>query len=173
MADVSKIVAALQQAMERLGAAQNATGQAAARAQQVQQQAARSGFRGIAAGMGTVIGRLKRIQEMQHGAATSTKATAETVQGVTADTNPDEVVSTLTPTAQQLDAAVTSMTAIVTEVDAAKTDATAALKGGKPGPMIAMLDQIKQAQAQATSALADAKQRTEETVAQARQTGSF
>jgi len=173
MADVSKIVAALQQTLEGLGKAQNATGQAAARAQQVQQQAARSGFRGIAAGMGTVIERLKRIQEMQHGATTSTKATAETVQGVTADTNPDEVVSTLTPAAQQLDGTVTSTAAIITEVDAAKTDATAALKGGKPGPMIAMLDQIKQAQAQATSALADAKQRTEETVAQARQTGSF
>jgi hypothetical protein len=43
--------------------------------------------------MGTVIERLKRVQEMQHGAASSTKATAEVVQGVTADTNPEEVVA--------------------------------------------------------------------------------
>jgi hypothetical protein len=82
-------------------------------------------------------------------------------------------VSTLTPAVQQLDATTTSMTPIVTEVDAAKTDATAALKGGKPGPMLAMLDQIKQALAQVMSGLTDAKQRTEETIAQARQTGNF
>ena len=121
MADVSKIVAALQQTLEGLGKAQNAAAQAAARAQQMQTQAARTGFRGIAAGMGTVIQRLKRIQEMQNGAATSTKASAEVVQGVTADTNPEEVVSTLMPAVQQFDATTTSMTPIVTEVDAAKT----------------------------------------------------
>ena len=102
MADVSKIVAALQQTLEGLGKAQNAAAQAAARAQQVQTKAARTGFRAIAAGMGTVIQRLKRVQEMQNGAATSTKATAEVVQGVTADTNPEEVASTLTPAMQQL-----------------------------------------------------------------------
>jgi len=173
MADVSKIVAALQQTLEGLGKAQTAAAQAAARAQQVQTQAARTGFRGIAAGMGTVIQRLKRIQEMQNGAATSTKASAEVVQGVTADTNPEEVVSTLMPAVQQFDATTTSMTPIVTEVDAAKTEATAALRGGKPGPMLAMLDQIKQALAQVISGLTDAKQRTDETIAQARQTGNF
>jgi uncharacterized phage infection (PIP) family protein YhgE len=173
MADVSKIVAALQQTLEGLGKAQNAASQAAARAQQVQTKAARTGFRAIAAGMGTVIQRLKRVQEMQNGAATSTKATAEVVQGVTADTNPEEVASTLTPAMQQLDATVTSITTILTEVDAAKTEATAALKGGKPGPMLAMLDQIKQSLGQVTSGVADAKQRTEETVAQARETGNF
>ncbi len=173
MADVSKIVAALQQALEGLGRAHNAASQAGGRAQQVQAQAARAGFRGIAAGMGGVIERIKKIIETQNSVATSTKATTEAVQRVTADMNPEAVVATLTPVMQQLDVASTNTAAIVTEVDAAKTDATAALKGGKPGPMIAALEQIKQALGQVVSALGDSKQRTDETVAQARETGSF
>jgi hypothetical protein len=172
MADVSKIIAALAQAVDAVGAAQNAADQAGARAQQIQQKAARAGFRGIAAGMTTVIERIKRIQQMHAAVASSTKAAAETVQGVDANTSPDEVVSTLTPVMQQIDSATTDVGAISAEVDAAKTDATAALKGGKPGPMLAALDQIKQAHTQLVGTLADGKQRTEETITEARETGN-
>ena len=173
MADVGKVVVELQQAGEGMGKASSLTAQVDARATQVQSRAAANGFRGVAEGMGKVRERLKRINEMQAGVVTSVKQTGEVVQGVTEDMSPADVVSTLSPAAQQLGSSSTATSAIVAEVDGAKTDIAAALRGGTPGPLIALADQLKQALTQVRSHLGGAKQRTEETIAAARQTGNF
>jgi transcription antitermination factor NusG len=173
MADVSKIVAALQQSMEGVSKAQNTTQLAGSRAQDLQNRAARTGFRKIAEGMGQVIQRLKRIYQMEAAMLTTLKAAGASVQGVESDTNPKEVVGTLGPVVKQIDGATTDTGAVIAEVDAAKVEVTEALEGGNPAPMLATLDQVKQALTQIANQFGDAKQRTEETMAEARRTGNF
>jgi hypothetical protein len=173
MADTSKIVASLQQAMEGLGSAQQAAAQAGAGAQKVQSHAAQSGFRGVAEGVGQVVERLKRIQEMQAKEADTVKRTAEIVTQVTDDMSPAEIVSTLTPAAQQAGSVHTGTAGVLTEVDRAKTQVASVLRGGQPGPLIGLLDQIKQALLQVIGSIGEAKQVTDETIAEAQKTGNL
>jgi pyrroline-5-carboxylate reductase len=82
------------------------------------------------------------------------------------------VLSTLTPAAQHLGAASTSTSAIVPEIDKLKTDLATVLKGGQPGPLIAMADQIRQALVRTGRSLEIARQRTDQTITEVRQIGN-
>ena len=63
---------------------------------------------------------------MQAAVATTVAPIGETVQRVsTDDANPADVVSTLTPAAQQIDTASTNTAAILPEADRLKTDIAA------------------------------------------------
>lgn len=173
MSRVDKAVAELQQAAERLGSAQAAAVQVDARAQQVQSQAAGAGFGRVAERMGQVRQRVNRVREMQAAVTTTVTTTGELIQRVTEDMSPADVVSTLSPAAQQIGAATTSATAILTEVDCLKTDIAVTLEGGQPDRLIAMVDQVRQTLVRVVSSLGAGKQRTDEIIAEARQTGNF
>jgi len=56
---------------------------------------------------------------MQTEVASLAKDTVATVQQVTADTSPDDVISTLTPAVHHLEAASSTTAAILSEVNAA------------------------------------------------------
>lgn len=173
MSRLDEAVAALQQAAEGLGRAQAAAVQVDARAQQVQSRAAGAGFRGVAGRMGHVRQRLNRVREMQAAVTTTVTTTVGVIQRVTEDMSPADVVSTLSPAAQQIAAATTSTTAILSDVDGLKSDIAAALQGGQPGRLIAMADQVRQALVQVVSTLGATKQRTDDVIDEARQMGNF
>jgi hypothetical protein len=101
------------------------------------------------------------------------KAAGEAAQRVTADMNPDDVIATLTPIVQEIDAAATSARAILSEVHAATIQTRDSLKGGKPEKMLSLLSDVEQAVALAVARLWEAKERAEEVIAQARETGNF
>lgn len=173
MPEVSKIVAALQQAMEGLRSAQGAAAEAAARADQVQSRAAQSGFRRVAEGVSQARDRLKRVQEMQAAVTSTLKGAADIVHQVNDDMSPGEVVSTLAPAAQQIGAGSASAMEILTEVDRIKTQIAGTLRGGQPAPLIAVADRIKQGLLRAVASLADAKRHTDEVIVEAQRTGNF
>jgi len=174
MPEVGEIVAALQQAAEGLDRAQSAAAQVDARARQVQSRVAATGFRRIAEQLGQVRQRVNRIREMQSAlAATVTPINGIVLRVTTDDTSPADVVSTLSPAAQQIGVASTSTSAILPEVDTLKNNIAAALKGGQPGPLIAIADQIKHALVQTVGSLDTARQRTDQAITEARQIGNF
>jgi hypothetical protein len=173
MPDVGKIVAELELVLEGLGKAQNAAATASARALQVEARAAQLRFRRVAEGTSKVRERLKTIQTMQAGTATNVRATIEVVQQVKDDMNPGEVVSTLTPAADKIGAAGTSVATVIKEIDEAKAQVADVLRGGQPRPLVAMVEQIKQALVPVVPAAGRAKRQTEETIAEARQMGNF
>jgi hypothetical protein len=173
MPDVGKIVVALQQTLEAVGTAQAAASQVEVRAQQIQSRAARTGFRGVAERVGAAMNGLSQIREMQAGVATVAKEAVEAVQRVTEEMTPADVVSTLSPAAQQIDSASAEAAAASAEVDKLRTEVAGALRGGRPGPLVALVDQIKGALTQAVGSLRVAKTAADATIAAARQTGNF
>jgi hypothetical protein len=174
MPEVGEIVAALQQAAKGLGKAQSAAARLAAGVQRVQSRAAGTGFRHMADQLGQVRQRVNRIRQMQSAVATTVAPIGEAVQRVSTDgLSPADVVSTLTLAAQQIGTASTSTAAVLHEVDRLKTDIAAALKGGQPGPLIALADEVRHALVHAAGSLDTAKQRTDQAVSEARQMGNF
>jgi len=171
--DVGKIVAELQVVFAGLGKAQNAAAGAAAKADQVRSRAAQSGFRGVAAGMSRVVEQLKQVQGNLANTAGTVEATVGVVEQVNDDMSPADVVSTLSPAAQKVDAVATGTSAVIKELDGVKAGVAAALRGGQPGPLVAMIDQAKQILVQVGAATDRAKRQTEETINEARQTGNF
>jgi hypothetical protein len=167
MAETGEVLAALARALAALEEARKATEQAGARVQQVQEQVTRTGFRAIAAGLVPVNERLKRAEVIQSALATNTKVMLGTVHTVSAAANPERVVSTLTTVLEQLRQVSGGAATVVREVDAAKADTASALRGGRPGPMLAVLNEINLHHAHVVSWLADARRRTEETIDEA------
>jgi hypothetical protein len=173
MPELGKIVTVLQQAAEGLGKAQSAAAQVDVRAQQVQSRAARSGFRTVAERTGHCRDHLKRIREMQAGVARTVQSTGNMIQRATEDMSPADVVSTLSPAAERIGSASTGTSAVLAELDGLKSEIAAALKGGQPRPLVALVDQLKQTLTQVVASLGAAKQRTDETIAEARLTGNL
>jgi hypothetical protein len=173
MPDVGRIVAALQQTMEAVAAAQAAALQVEARARQVQSRAAGSGFRGVAERVGAAMSRLNQIGELQAGVATTAREAAGTVQRVIDEMTPADVVSTLSPASQQMGSASAKAGAASVEVDRLKAEITAALRGGRPGPLVSLVDQIKRALTRAVGSLGVANTATDEIIEAALQTGNF
>jgi ABC-type transporter Mla subunit MlaD len=123
--------------------------------------------------MGAVRDRLTRIQQMLAEVAATVTSTAGEVQRVTDDMSPEDVVSTLDPAAKKIGATSTSASAILSELDGLKGEIAKTLKGGQPRPLMALADQMKNALVQVSGYLGAAKQRTDETIAEARQAGNF
>jgi predicted regulator of Ras-like GTPase activity (Roadblock/LC7/MglB family) len=173
MADVSHVVTALQEALSGLTTADDAAAQARQRAQQIRARAAQSGFLGVAAGMSAVIQRLMRIHEIHGGAAVPTSGLVESAQRVPVGSDPEAVASALASVMRETVTATSTMNMLAAEVESAKSDVEATLRGGKPGRLLAALDEIARAHRSVISALRNAHRRAEETVAAVRQTGHF
>jgi hypothetical protein len=173
MPDVDQAVTALQQALVELGKSQSTTAVAHAGTAAIEAETTRVGFQGIGAGIKLLRDRLKRVQQMQTDVAASAESTVETVQRVTAEMSPYDVIATLTPAVAQMEAAAASATAILIEVNAATVQTNASLKGGKPEKLLGLLNDVDQALARALAQLEAAKTRTEETIAEARLMGNF
>jgi len=173
MPDVSETVTALQQVAEAIGKVQSATAQFDARAQQVQNRVGGQGFRKMADRLGEARERLKPIREMQAGVAATTNRVTEMVQRVTDDMSPADVESTLSPAAQQVGSASAAATASTAQLNDLAAEIADILRGGNPGPLVGLVNQIKQATVQVASGLDKAKTTIEETITAARQTGNF
>ncbi len=173
MPDVDKLVAAIHQALVDLELVRSTASAAGAGAGRVEARAAQVGFRGIASGVWLIGERLERIQERQTQVVAQVQAVREAAHRVTADMNPDDVIATLTPVVQRIDEAAASARAILSEVHAATIQTRDSLKGGKPAKMLSLLSDVEQAVASAVARLWEAKERAEEVIAQARETGNF
>lgn len=159
--------------LEAAEQAQSAAAQLDGRAQQVQSQTGARGFRGVAERIGSARTRLDRVREMQAGVVTAVKNAAEMVQRVTADMSPADVVSTLSPAAQQISSASGAASATTAELDTLKAEIGAALRGGKPGPLVALANQVKQAMVRVVDGLGAAKEAAEKTITAAQQCGQL
>ncbi len=110
---------------------------------------------------------------MLAGMVTAATETVGMVGQVDADSSPGEVVSRLTPVAERIGSTAAGIAGVVREVDGVKSQVAAVLKGGQPGPLVAMVDQVKQALVPLVAVVGGAKRVTEETISEARQTGNF
>ena len=173
MPDVSKTITALQQVAEAVGKAQAATAQFDARAHQVQNRVGGQGFRKMADRLGSARERLKPIRDMQTGVAATTKSTVELVQRVTDDMSPAGVEATLSPAAKQVGSASTAASASTAQLDNLAAEIADILRGGKPGPLVGLVNQIKQATVQVSAGLDKAKATIEETIEAVREAGNF
>jgi methyl-accepting chemotaxis protein len=110
---------------------------------------------------------------MEAEVATTVESTVDVVQRVTTDMSPADVVSTLTPASQQMGSASNGISVLIAELDGLKSEIAEALRGGQPGPLVGLLDLIRRGLIEVMASLGAANQRTDETIAEARQTGNF
>jgi len=173
MPEVGKIIAALGQLLEKLGGAELIAARIDQRAQEVQSRAANNKFRGVADRTGQVRERLTEIRVGLAGVVATVTSAAETTRGVTGQMSPADVVSTLSPVADRISSASTAASGLLAESNRLKGQIETVLRGGRPGPLTAMVDEMKHAVVAAVGGLVVAEKWTNEAIEEARQTGNF
>jgi hypothetical protein len=100
-----------------------------------------------------------------------TEATA-TVAAVPKETSPEQTIGVLAPVQEKVAGVRDGVAVAIAKVEQTKQLTAAVLHGGQPGPMLAMLECIKQALALVVQRAGTAKQQVETAVAEARQVGA-
>jgi prophage DNA circulation protein len=174
MPEVKEITTALQQAGSALGKAQTAASQMQDGIRRVQTQVGSRGYRAMAANVGQLQSPVKQIHDMLSGVATTLRELGSAVQSAaTADGSPAAVIASLTPVAKRLREASSSATAIQPQVTNLKTSIAGALKGGNPGPLTAMANQVGTEVGHVASRFSAAAESADKLIADARQLGNF
>jgi hypothetical protein len=142
-----------------------------ARAEQIAHRSAASGFTGIAAGMNRVRQAIGEIRRSLGGASASLDDGAQSLASAPRQMSPEETITALTPVHNLLEAVGSRAEATATQVDAAKQIVLTVLRGGQPGPMLAVLDSIKEVVGQLNQRGIAARQHVESAISRARQIG--
>jgi Family of unknown function (DUF6244) len=124
------------------GNARAAVAAAAAAATAIANQAAAAGFHGVAASMSQVARAITDLQPRLSGVGRTIEETATVVGAVPPRPTPEEAKATLGPAKERATTAGQSARAVMQAVDDIRNMATAALRGGQPGNLLAMLQAI-------------------------------
>jgi hypothetical protein len=171
--DDAQIVASLQRGAEWLARAATTAALAHARARRMQVRAERTGFRGIAASIGTVLEWLRKVQLVCDDTRKSILAMACDQQGIANEPSPDSVIAALHRTVDRIQQSSSRTEAIISELDSARAATTAAFEGGKPGPMLGLLQEVGDHIAKVAAQLSTAEHHAEALAQQARHLGTF
>lgn len=98
----------------------------------------------------------------------ASKATAAVPQGA----SPENTIAGLTPVQSTVDGARDAVAGTMAQVAEAQQLVTLTLQGGQPGPMLSVLEGIKQVLAQVAQRTGTARQFVDRTIAEARQLGA-
>lgn len=173
MSRVEKINSDLRGMREGVKNAQDRAAAAAAKSKEITARAAASGFAGIATRLAQLTQKIEQVQAMTAHAGTNVEAAATSAAGVSSTGAPEQTLAGLTPAGQHLDSGIKVIGGTVATVDQANQLAAAVLQGGQPGPMLAVLDGIKQALAPAAVRGNSVAQEMRVAIAEARRLGDL
>jgi len=162
----------LRGSLTRLDAAGKRTTEALNHAERVQVRSRGTGFRGIAEGMAQAVLLLRSIRVQVAALGGLVEKAAGPIQQTGDAANPDQVKAKLAAAANEVRAARTGMDTVLTELAQTRSHIATVLRGGKPGPLIAVVDGAKQAVAQAAGHLDSAQQKIDEAANEADQIGA-
>lgn len=127
----------------------------------------------------TIALRMRKIADMlQHlnGALKTTinhvSATTDLATTGPAGENPEAVINRLSPAIEQMETTRTRTQGIAQQLAKIETEIRGTLQGGQPGPMLAITQRIRSAIVPASQNVTSAKQKAEESIQKARQTGN-
>jgi len=154
-----------------LGRAQTITTGLDKEAERITAQAAGAGFTAIAAAMSQIRTAIGELHARLHAATDAVRDTAASVDHARNEASPHEVITALSPAVDRTDTAHREITAALGKADDTQRLVSQALRGGNPGPMLSLLNELKQTLAGERQHLEQARHHLTEAIAQARQLG--
>ena len=154
-----------------VGRAQEATAAADAAAGQIAARAAGSGFVGVAQAMARVRDAIREVHAQVTGVGDSVDEARTAVASAPDQMSPQQTIAVLAVALERIGTVHTGIGAAVATVDQVRQLASASLHGGRPGPMLARLDAIKQVLVAVAQRGNTARQQVETALAEVRKTG--
>lgn len=171
MAEVAKVVDVLKEGSSGLEAATGAVQRARHHARQVEQRLGKTGLKRMAHGLGEVVQGLGKIGQALVAEQKTLKDAAARVAAVPQDATGEDVVSALEPAGKQVGDVPGRLQGLSNQVDGLQTAVATVLKGSQPGPLLALLEDIKKPLPGVIGAVSTAVQRNDEVIGEAREAG--
>ncbi|WP_109505846.1 DUF6244 family protein [Nocardioides speluncae] len=171
MAEVAKVVDALKEGASGLDAATGAVQRARHHARQVEQRLGKTGLTRMARGIGDVVQSLGKIGQALVAEQKTLGEAAARVATVPKDPTGDDVVSDLEPAGKQIGDIPGRLQGVSNQVDGLQSAVATVLKGSQPGPLLALLEDIKKPLPGVIGAVSAAVQRNDEVIGEARGAG--
>lgn len=172
MSQTETILAELRTVQAGVDRARSSTAALDGEAERVASRAAAAGFGMIATGMSQVRealrdfqARLGRIGGLANEASVPATAASE-------QPTPEQVIATLTNAAEKVNNIHQEIGASIGRVDEIRTLITRVLQGGNPGPMLSMLENLKQIVSLIAQRTGTTRQSLQAAINEARQTGN-
>jgi len=140
--------------------------------QEIAAKAVRSGFVGIAQHLTRVQPAVREAQTRIAAVQVSAGEAGQALTAVPTQVSPQLMVTVLVPVGEKLTVVNDGVAAALAKVDEAQRLAATALQGGQPGPLLALLNGIKQTLGQVSQRAQTARQHLAVALTEARQTGS-
>lgn len=171
MAEVTKVVDALKEGSTGLQAAIGSTQRARHHARQVEQRLGKTGLRRMATGVGEVVQGLGKIGQALVAEQKTLDDAAARVATVPDNPTGEDVVSDLEPAGKQIGDIPGRLHGVSSQVDGLQAAVGAVLKGSQPGPLLALLEDVKKPLPGVIGAVSTAVQRNDEVISEAREAG--
>jgi hypothetical protein len=172
MSQTDTIIDELRAMQAGVDRAQSTAAAADSEAEKVAVRAAAAGFSAIAVSMSQVREAIKEVLARLGSVNGSVNEASTSVTAVPKEASPAQVISALTRAVEKVNAAHEGITACIGRVDETKTLTMRVLQGGDPGPMLSMLDSIKEILVLVTQRGGTARQSLTTTVSEAGQMGN-
>lgn len=173
MSDIEKIGVELHAMSAGIDRATHAAVRAAARVQEVAVRAAGSGFAGVAAAMGGVGAAVADIRQRLAAADRSVGEAIGPVSAAGSSPSPEETIALLLPVGERITTVQADVSGIVAVVTETQHLASMSLHGGRPAPVVAALEEIRQALNEVFQQAGTVRADVSGTVAKARRLGDL
>lgn len=173
MVNIETTAAELRAVAAGVDAAANDASGAAAKAGDVAARATASGFAGVAQGMQRVQTLIQEAVSPLRTAGERCREAAGPVAEAPKGASTQQAIEGLAAATAKADAAFEAVSAGIHKIEEAQRLAAAVLQGGQPGPLLAMLGEIKKRLVDMIQHAAKAKQDLGVAIAEAKQTGRF
>lgn len=171
VAEVGKILEALQDAAAGLDASMDAIRRGRSHAREVEQSLGRKGLRRMATEMGQVVKSLGQCGQAMVADQKILAELAARTASVPDDASPDEVAASLFFVSDGLGQLADRLPAIAKNLNNCQAIAAAVLKGARPGPLLGRIEEVKGPLASVHGSVEAARRRTDETIAEVRDAG--
>jgi Family of unknown function (DUF6244) len=170
--ETESIANELQQVFGVINAGKGAAMAAVDKAGQVVQQATAAGFIGVAQRMNAIQSEIKTIHAMLGNATQTGQPATASLRAVNDKMSPQEATGHLNAAKGQLSSMRSSLHGVAQKVADTMAQVQAALQGGQPGPLLAMLNAVRQHLVSAAQHVDATTKRIDATIAKSGQLGN-
>lgn len=169
MSQTENVATELQAITAGLGRARTITASLDQESERVAARAAAAGFTAIAAAMSQVRTAINEVRARVHAATDAVHDAATAVRNAPNEASPQQVIAALTPAAERTDTIQREITAALGRADDTHRLVNQVLQGSNPGPMLTLINDLKQTLTKERHRAAQVKQHLTEATSQARQ----
>lgn len=171
MSQTETVATELQAITTGLGRARTATASLDQEVERIAARAAGAGFTAIAAAMSQVRTAINEARARIHTATDAVHDAATAVRNAPNEGSPQQVIAALTPAADSTDTIQREITAALGRADDTHRLVNQVLQGSNPGPMLSLINDLKQTLVTERQRAQQVKQHLAEAVSRARQLG--